>query len=67
LTTLRLVRSSIDPKTIERLLMQTRFLRTFEFDCFLYLDHVPLDLDVLREGLVYVRFTLISLTVRYER
>jgi hypothetical protein len=65
LTTLRLVRSSIDPATIERLLQQTPHLKVFEFDCFMYPDHVPLDLDGLREALLHIRATLTSLTVRY--
>jgi hypothetical protein len=46
LTTLRLVRSSIHPKTIERLLMQTLHVTVFEYDCFANVDHRPVDLDV---------------------
>jgi hypothetical protein len=66
LTTLRLVRSSVDPRTIERLLMQTPHVTVFEYDCFANVDHRPVDLDVLREALRHIRSTLASLTVRYE-
>jgi hypothetical protein len=66
LTTLKLVRSSVDPLTIKCFLQQTPHVRAFEFDCFMYPGHVPLDLDGLREALLYIRSTLTSLTVRYE-
>jgi hypothetical protein len=66
LTMRKLVRSSVDPRTIERLLQQTPQVKVFEFDCFMYPEHVPLDLDCLREALLRIRSTLTSLTVRYE-
>lgn len=65
LTALRLVRSSINPGTIELLLLQTPNLTTLEYDAFSGFD-IPLDLSGVRDALRHVRNTLTNLVIRYE-
>ncbi|KAG9186137.1 hypothetical protein G6011_02693 [Alternaria panax] len=66
LTTLCLIRSSMDPLTIHRMLRQTPNVKVFHYDCYLHPGHAPLRLSILRDALQHIRSSLTDLTVRYE-
>ncbi|RYO37571.1 hypothetical protein AA0111_g2264 [Alternaria arborescens] len=66
LTTLRLVRSSMDPLTIHHLLRQATNLRVFEYDCYAHPHFAPLQLSILKDALRHIHSTLTDLIVRYQ-
>ncbi|CAN9146418.1 unnamed protein product [Alternaria alternata] len=66
LTTLRLVRSSMDPLTIHHLLRQATNLRVFEYDCYTHPHFAPLQLSILKDALRHIHSTLTNLIVRYQ-
>ncbi|CAN9196048.1 unnamed protein product [Alternaria alternata] len=66
LTTLRLVRSSMDPLTIHHLLRQATNLRVFEYDCYTHPHFAPLQLSILKDALRHIHSTLTDLIVRYQ-
>ncbi|CAN9412746.1 unnamed protein product [Alternaria alternata] len=66
LTTLRLIRSSMDPLTIHHLLRQATNLRVFEYDCYTHPHFAPLQLSILKDALRNIHSTLTDLIVRYQ-
>lgn len=66
LTTVRLVRSSMDPLTIHHLLRQATNLRVFEYDCYTHPHFAPLQLSILKDALRHIHSTLTDLIVRYQ-
>lgn len=66
LTTLRMVRCSLDHVVLPMLFKSTPNLRNFEFECVLHPSVVPIDLDHIEHALSHVQLTLTKFKFRLE-